>query len=344
MKDRISTSSAMSSESLAQDRGAALAMTSDRVGAVAREWLRETMAGLVAAVVLIANIVSFGALMFPGDLRAGMPMAIWAMLIGSSISGVWIALKTSLPPIATGIDSPTGAVLVLLSASAGPALLAAGAGPAAAAQSVMLIFTAATLLSGAMLCALGAVRWGSYFRFVPYSVISGFLAATGWFLIAGGLRMATGRALSFGSLVSPWTAAEAAKLGAALGVLFLLSHLRRWFKSAFAMPVALLVMWLVGSLLLRLLGLAAPEHGWHFNSMGQLARWAPLEAFISASLPWSMLAGSFPKCSRCRLWRSCRWSPRCRASRWCGAFPAISTVSFAPMASPASLRRLSAAS
>jgi hypothetical protein len=89
-------------------------------------------------VVLIANIVSFGALMFPGNLSAGMPIAIWAMLIGSSIGGVWIALRTSLPPIATGIDSPTGAVLVLLGASVGSGVLGAGGSPAIAVRTVML--------------------------------------------------------------------------------------------------------------------------------------------------------------------------------------------------------------
>ena len=95
-------------------RGSGVAAAWNRVAAAGRD----TLAGLVAAVVLIANIVSFGALMFPGTLSGGMPVAIWAMLIGSSIGGVWIALRTSLPPIATGIDSPTGAVLVLLGASA----------------------------------------------------------------------------------------------------------------------------------------------------------------------------------------------------------------------------------
>jgi len=124
--------------------------------------------------------------MFPGDLSSGIPIAIWAMLIGSCLGGVWIALATSLPPLATGIDSPTGAVLVLLSAATGAGVVAAGGSPQTAVQTVMLVFTAATFMSGALLYGLGACRWGSYFRFVPYFVVGGFLAATGWFLIAGG--------------------------------------------------------------------------------------------------------------------------------------------------------------
>ena len=148
-------------------RVGAIARVSSQLIAVGRDGVKDTIAGLVASVVLIANIVSFGALMFPGMLGAGIPIAIWAMLIGSCIGGVWIALATSLPPLATGIDSPTGTVLVLLSAAAGSSVTAAGGSPQTAIQTVMLIFTAATFMSGALLYALGACRLGSYFRFVP---------------------------------------------------------------------------------------------------------------------------------------------------------------------------------
>ena len=55
--------------------------------AAGRDGLKDTIAGLVASVVLIANIISFGALMFPGALSDGGPIAIWAMLIGSCIGG-----------------------------------------------------------------------------------------------------------------------------------------------------------------------------------------------------------------------------------------------------------------
>jgi sulfate permease, SulP family len=136
----------------------------------------DAVAGLVASVVLIANIVSFSALMFPGELSAGAPVALWSMLVGSGLAGLWIAWRTSLPPLATGIDSPTGAVLVLLSASAGSAALASGANTALAVQVVMLLFSAASVLTGVLLLALGAARRGALLRFVPYFVSAGFIA------------------------------------------------------------------------------------------------------------------------------------------------------------------------
>jgi SulP family sulfate permease len=276
-------------------RDNSFAAARNRVVAAGRDGVRDTVAGLVAAVVLIANIVSFGALMFPGNLSSGMPIAIWAMLIGSSIGGVWIALRTSLPPIATGIDSPTGTVLVLLSASVGAGIQAAGESPAIAVQTIMLIFTAATVMSGALLYGLGLCRWGSYFRFVPYPVIGGFLAATGWFLIAGGVRMTTGRTLSFSGLGATWTMIDVAKLAAAAAVLLTLLVVRRCLKSAFAMPAALLLMWLTGVVVLQTLGLSGSEHGWHFPSLGELTRWSPLDTVRSSQLTWFMLARLIPE-------------------------------------------------
>jgi hypothetical protein len=79
-----------------------------RLSAMGRDAGKDALGGLVASVVLIANIVSFGALMFPGDLSAGIPVAIWSMLIGGCVGGAWIAVTTSLPPLATGIDGSAG--------------------------------------------------------------------------------------------------------------------------------------------------------------------------------------------------------------------------------------------
>jgi len=265
-----------------------------RIGS-GRDILKDALAGIVASVVLVANIVSFGALMFPGELSAGIPVAIWSMLIGGCVAGIWIALTTSLPPLATGIDSPTGAVLILLSAATASGVRAAGGSTETAIESVMLVFTAATFLSGALLFALGAFRWGSYFRFVPYPVVGGFLAATGWFLIVGAIRMATGRAALSLAGLADWTAADAGKLAGAVLVLAILLAVRRWVKSSYAVPAALVVMWLAAVASLRALGLGGAEHGWYFRSLGTLTAWLPFRAVDTSHLTWPTLIELVPE-------------------------------------------------
>ncbi len=251
---------------------------------------KEFVAGALGSVVLIANIVSFGALMFPGELSAGTSTAIWAMLIGSCVGGALIALTTSSPPMASGIDSPTGVVMVLLSAGAGTATLAAGGSTQAAVNVVMVLFVIATVMSGVLLSCLGLLRWGLVLRFVPYFVIGGFLAATGFLLVTGGLRMTTGRAPNFASLTAPWSMMEATRLLVALAALAILVAVRRWAKSPFAMPVAILSMAICGALVLRVLGYGTAEQGWYFASLGSLAPWSP---FIAARDLQPMLVVSF---------------------------------------------------
>ncbi len=263
------------------------------IAAYARDGLvRDALAGMIASIVLVANIVSFAALMFPGVLADSAPTAIWAMLIGSSFCGLWIAWKTTVPPLAVGMDSSTGAALVLLAAASGQAVLAGGGSPQAAAQSVLLLFSAATLVTGLLLLGLGLARWGAYLRFVPFFVVAGFLGATGWLLIAGSVRMTTGHTLA--GLFSVWTPQAAAKLGCALGVLAVLLTLRRKVKSALALPLALLVMTVCASVALRLLGLADPAQGWYLPSLGSLDPWVPAVALQTATMPLSMALGFIP--------------------------------------------------
>jgi SulP family sulfate permease len=268
--------------------------TLNRLLAAPRDYLKDAIAGFIAAVILTANIVSFSALMFPGELSSGIPIAIWAMLIGSSIGGICISLMTSLPPLAMGIDSPTGAVLVLLSTTVGFAILSAGGSAQTGVQTAMLLFSAATLVCGTFLYGLGALRWAKYFRFVPYFVVGGFLAVTGWFLVAGGIRMTTGRALQLSNLGSGWTGVDIAKLASAVATLAVLLAVRRWAKSPFAMPAALLAMWVTGAIALRSFGISGTEQGWYFRSLGSLTSWSPFAVVGTTQISWPSLAAHIP--------------------------------------------------
>ena len=49
-----------------------------------------------------------------------------------------------------------------------------------------------TVLCGVVFAALGTFRLGNLVRFVPYPVVGGFLAGTGWLLLKGGIYVASG--------------------------------------------------------------------------------------------------------------------------------------------------------
>ena len=48
-----------------------------------------------------------------------------------------------------------------------------------------------TLLTGITFLVLGTFRLGNLVRFVPYPVVGGFLAGTGWLLLKGGIGVAS---------------------------------------------------------------------------------------------------------------------------------------------------------
>ena len=47
-----------------------------------------------------------------------------------------------------------------------------------------------TLATGVTFALLGVFRLGNLVRFVPYPVVGGFLAGTGWLLFKGGISVA----------------------------------------------------------------------------------------------------------------------------------------------------------
>ena len=65
---------------------------------------------------------------------------------------------------------------------------------------LILVLVAGTLTTGLVLLLLGIFKMGRWIRFVPFPVIAGFMAASGWFLAVGGLHVLAGSAWSWRSL------------------------------------------------------------------------------------------------------------------------------------------------
>ena len=78
--------------------------------------------------------------------------------------------------------------------------------------------------------------------------------------------MTTGLMLALGSLTTEWTVIETAKLTSAVTVLLVLLAMRRWIRSAYAVPIAIVVMWVLGVIVLQSTGLSAPKYGWYLPS------------------------------------------------------------------------------
>ena len=112
--------------------------------------------------------------------------------MGTVVTGVVVALTTTFSPVDAGPDSPAVAVMSVLAASVAAALAAKGASNAETMIiNVLVAISVSTFLTGALLFGVGALKLGQWLRFIPYPVIGGFLAASGWLLITGGVEVVT---------------------------------------------------------------------------------------------------------------------------------------------------------
>src|SRR5258708_6595396 len=164
----------------------------------ARNFLTEFGAGLVTSLVSLAYCFSYGALIFAGPLQPFLSDGIAAALITAAVAGILIALTSGFRASVSGPDGNTAALLAAMMAALAPAL--AGRPAAEALPLAFAGLCLATLISGMTTYLIGWRRLGRLVRFVPYPVLAGFLAASGWLMILGAVRMSSGIAPSIATL------------------------------------------------------------------------------------------------------------------------------------------------
>lgn len=141
--------------------------------------------GLINAVILISMEISLAALIFSGDLAQFLPRGIGAMLLGTAIVTVLIALTSSLANM-VGVPQDTPAVLMALM-TAGVAATLRGQEPEAVYSTAMGAIMLGSLLTGILFLILGYFRLSGFARYVPYPVVGGFLAGTGYLIARGSM-------------------------------------------------------------------------------------------------------------------------------------------------------------
>jgi SulP family sulfate permease len=242
-------------------------------------------AGGLIALVTLTYTMSYAALIFSGGLAPAYPTGLACLLVGCAVAGVATALRSSIPFAVSAPDSNVVAILAVAMAPL-PGQLAAGSEPAALAATALMAVVLLSLGTGLALGLLGLLRAGRLVRFVPYPVIAGFLGASGWLMLAGGVRVAGGVA---GLLDPSRLAPVLAALGGGAALSVALARQRG--------PLGLPLLVLAGALLHHAvaawlgLGIAAQQAaGWLSPMPGRLAFVLPWDPAILALVDWPALA------------------------------------------------------
>lgn len=136
---------------------------------------------------IVALTLSFATLVYSGGASMHLTTGAALFLLGAAVLNLVTAWGTSLKgPIMVPQDSTSAVVAVTVAALLPGVAAADQLGP-------VFVFTLlATAAAGLFMLALGLFHLGNLVRFVPYPVIGGFLAGTGWLLVVGSADLVTG--------------------------------------------------------------------------------------------------------------------------------------------------------
>jgi sulfate permease, SulP family len=205
-------------------------------------------AGLVIGIVEVVLAISFAALVFGGYIENFLPNGIGIYLVAAALTLGILALRSGSRGVVGSVQDAAAAVLAIVAADA--ALDATGSTNRAF-LTVVAATIVVTLLTAMTFLLIGRFRLGNLARFIPYPVVGGFLAGTGWLLLKGGLRVAAGIELQVGAISHFLDPFELARWVPALGFGVILLLATRFVRRPLVIPAVLafgLVAFAVGML------------------------------------------------------------------------------------------------
>jgi sulfate permease, SulP family len=158
-------------------------------------------AGLVVGIIVVTLSISLASFIFSGELSPFISRGIGLLLFSGLTMGLVVAALSSLPGAAIGPQDGPSALLAVAAAGVASGL-AGAANPEAAYHTVVTGIILSTLATGLTFFLIGQFKLGNLVRFIPFPVIGGFLAGTGWLITRGSLEVMLGRSLSLAALPS----------------------------------------------------------------------------------------------------------------------------------------------
>jgi SulP family sulfate permease len=256
-----------------------------------RTALNDVLGGSAASVLTVTFGLSYTLLIFTGPLAPYLSYGVAATFIASAVLAAVIGLGSSLPFAVGGPESSTAAMTGILASSMVERITAAD--PSAPLLGPVLITLAlTTIVTGVVLCCLGLTRLGRAIRYVPYPVVGGFLGATAWLIVLGGIRVITGQRLQFATLgrfENPLTLSELAAACAMALILYLTWHRSR---TPFGLPAILIGGVLAAHIVFWLAGISpadAQASGWTFQPPPSVTLMLPWNTDEISRYPWYAL-------------------------------------------------------
>ena len=152
--------------------------------------LPSLIAGFVNGIIFVVSAMALGALIFTGELSSYLPQGIGILLFGSLIFALFSAVTASYPII---ISAPQDIPIAILALMTTTIVASSGSGWSSQEQYEFIFVTIglSSVLVGLFFYILGKFKLGKLVRFIPFPVVGGFLAGTGWLIVQFSFSMMT---------------------------------------------------------------------------------------------------------------------------------------------------------
>jgi SulP family sulfate permease len=186
-------------------------------------FITSVSAGLIAGIRTILGSAAMVTLILPGSLAFGIPEGLDALLIGGAVLGAIVAWMSSYPGVVAQVQDGPAVIIGVMAASI-IATMENNAPPELVLLVVLACASVAAFSTGIIFYGLGVYRLGGLVRFIPYPVIGGFLAGSGYLILRGAFPVLTGLDLHQATMVDLTEPMHLARWvpGVAFGVTMLL--------------------------------------------------------------------------------------------------------------------------
>lgn len=275
-------------QTISNQKGIPLFLTNMRQEFQPDRLIPSLTAGIIGSLLQIVLAISYAALIFTGDLSNFIANGIGLVLLGTVIIGIITSLFTSLPGT-TGASQDIPAAIL-----AGIAVVIAKSLPASTPSQEIFLTIVATigvtsLATGLFLWGLGQFKLGSLVRFLPYPVVGGFLAGTGWLITTGAVSTMTDQSLSMALLQPDMLLRWLPGLIFTIALFFILSRT----NHSLVIPGMVIGGTLLFYLIAYISGSTAElsSQGWVLGPFPKGGLWQPISLADLDKVHWSLIGG-----------------------------------------------------
>ncbi|MDW3180144.1 MAG: SulP family inorganic anion transporter [Acidimicrobiia bacterium] len=249
---------------------------------------REVMAGLAVAALEISFATSFAFFIFGAVSEDLIPRAAGLTIVGAGLIAGAVARATKVRGLIGGLQDAPAVVIAAMVAT-----LATSVEPEALEATVFTFVLVVGVLLGIVLVLVGRFRLTTSARSLPFTVVSGFMAGTGWLLARAGVEVMVGEGLDWeGALdLFTWDLAKFWLPGLALALVAVTGQGRD--RTGFLFPAGIVVLALavhIGGQLFSSLD-ALRDGGWLLGPFPDSAGWQPVTPSEARDADWGAMVG-----------------------------------------------------